>query len=254
MREWLIEHLKFPQRTVLEKKVPKKAFFTQADLTPSEKDLFTSQIEGIYLLSLMNQQSVNIPAHLTEEIHYAEVIWIYVQLRTSPNAHKIVKAMHRAMPNPIVLIAESPDKQLILSTCHKRLNKNNMTKIVADEPVLTRWFDPLDHSSAYLKLVEAISFPNLSFGNLFTLYDDVHNWLQTEVLITKIGTLPSSPDNLDKINHMLSQIKNDESEINKLQQEQKKQLDFGEKMELHMTIKRLEQQVTLKLEEIKELY
>ncbi|WP_222119388.1 DUF4391 domain-containing protein, partial [Siminovitchia fortis] len=54
-------------------------------------------------------------------------------------------------------------------------------------------------------------------------------------------------------NSGLFEIKDDEGEIYKLQQEQKKQLDFGEKMELHMKIKRLEQQITSKLEKIKEL-
>ncbi|WP_186304244.1 hypothetical protein, partial [Staphylococcus epidermidis] len=82
----------------------------------------------------------------------------------------------------------------------------DITKIVADEPVLTEWFDPADQSSAYIKLAEAISIPNLSFESLFAFYQDIHNWLQAAVLIKQIGTLPSSPDNLDKINHMLSQI------------------------------------------------
>ncbi|WP_398573487.1 DUF4391 domain-containing protein, partial [Staphylococcus epidermidis] len=71
--------------------------------------MFSSEIEGFYLLSLMNQQSINIPAYITEEIHYTEVIWIYVQLRKTSNSSRIVKSIHRAMPNPIVLIAESPD-------------------------------------------------------------------------------------------------------------------------------------------------
>ena len=69
LREWAIEKFEIPQRTVLNRKVPKKTFFSQGDLSKKEKELFTSQIEGIYLLSVMNRQSMNISPYQSEEHH-----------------------------------------------------------------------------------------------------------------------------------------------------------------------------------------
>jgi hypothetical protein len=253
MREWFIQRLEIPARTVLNRKIPKKAFFTQADLSTSEKDLFTSQIEGIYLLSVMNQQSMNISVYQTDEINYAEVVWIYVKLRTSQNTNRIVSAVHKSIPNPVALIMESLDKEVLMSTCHKRLNKNDVTKVVVDRPVVTKWFKPMEEAGAYNKLLDVLIISKLSFENLYSTYDDVHQWLECEEAISQVGKMPSSKESREEVVNVLSKMQENRKEIERLQQEQKGQLDFGVKMDLHMKIKRQEQQVNVQLQQIKEL-
>lgn len=252
LREWLIRRLEIPARTVLNRKIPKKAFFTQADLSTAEKELFTSQIEGIYLLSVMNQQSMNIPVYHTDEFHYAEVVWIYVQLRSAQNTNRIVSAIHKSIPNPVALILESLGDGVRLSTCHKRRNKNELTKVVVDQFVITEWFQPRAQDGAYNKLLDALTISKLSFENLYNIYDDVHQWLKCEEVILLEGTIPSA-ENREKVVNVLRLIQESRKEVERLQQEQKGQLDFGAKMDLHMIIKRLENQVSVQLQQIKEL-
>jgi hypothetical protein len=253
LREWLIQRLEIPARTVLNRKIPKKAFFTQADLSTSEKDLFTSQVEGIYLLSVMNQQSTNIPVYQTDDVNYAEVVWIYVKLRAAQNMNRIVSAVHKSIPNPVVLIMEFLEKKIIMSTCHKRLNKNDVSRVVVDQPIITEWFQAKEVDGAYNKLLDNLSISKLSFENLYSIYHDVHQWLECEEAIPLVDTMPTSAEKREQIINALIKLGENKKEIEQLQQEQQGQLDFGAKMDLYMKIKRQEKQVSVQLQQIKEL-
>ena len=253
MREWLINRLKIPLRTVLNRKIPKKAFLTQADLSPVEKELFTAQVEGIYLLSVMNQQSTNIPIYKDDEFHYAEVVWVYVEIRASKNLNKIIGAVHKSIPNPVVLIMGSSDGQILLSTSHKRLNKNDKTKVVADQPTVTEWFNPTEDNTEYSKLLNSLAVSNLSFENLHSTYEDIHQWIKSGEVIQMIGALPSAKDKRNETISILSNVQIQLKEVEQLKLEQKGQIVFGAKMDLHIKLKRLEQQISTELQKIREL-
>lgn len=253
MREWLINRLEIPSRTVLNRKIPKKAFFTQADLSSSEKELFTAQIEGIYLLSVMNQQSTNIPVYQDGEFHYAEVVWIYIELRTSKDFKRIIAAVHKSIPNPVVLIIGSSEGQILLSTSHKRLNKNEKTKVVVEQPTVTEWFNPTEDETEYFKLLNSLAVSNLSFENLHSIYEDIHQWIRCEEVIQLLETLPTRKDKREEVVNLLSNVQKQRNEVEQLKLEQKGQLDFGAKMDLHMKMKRYEQQINSHLMQIKEL-
>ncbi|KKC55562.1 hypothetical protein OA45_01787 [Bacillus sp. UMTAT18] len=253
MREWLINRLQIPQRAVLNRKIPKKAFFTQADLSASEKEMFTSQIEGIYLLSVMNQQSMNIPIFQDDEFNYAEVVWIYVELRTDKNINRIIGAVHKSIPNPVVLIMSSSEGHILLSTSHKRLNKNDKTKVVVEQPTITDWFNPNEGSTVYSILLNSLVVSNLSFENLYSIYEDIQQWIKCEEVIRLVGKIPTSKDKREEVINTLNNVQKHFKDVEQLQLEQKGQVDFGEKMELHMKIKRQEQQINLHLQQIREL-
>lgn len=253
MREWLINRLEIPPRTVLNRKIPKKAFFTQADLSTSEKEMFTSQIEGIYLLSVMNQQSMNIPIYQDEEFNYAEVVWIYVEIRKDKNINRIIGAVHKAIPNPVVLIVGSSEGQILLSTSHKRLNNNDKTKVVVEQPTVTDWFKPREDNITYSKLLNALKVSKLSFENLYSIYEDIHQWIKCEKVIQLVGVIPTSKDKREEAVNILSNLQKHRKEVECLQLEQKGQLDFGAKVDLHMKIKREEQEIHTQLQQMKEL-
>lgn len=253
MREWLINRLQIPQRAVLNRKIPKKAFFTQADLSTSEQEMFTSQIEGIYLLSVMNQQSTNIPIYQDDEFNYAEVVWIYVELRTDKNINRIIGAVHKSIPNPVVLIMSSSEGQILLSTSHKRLNKNDKTKVVVEQPIMTDWFYPQEEDTAYYELLNALVVTNLSFENLHSVYDGIHQWIRCEEVIQLLGVIPISSEKCEEAVNILSTVQKYRKDVEQLQLEQKGQVDFGAKMDLHMKIKRQEQKINTHLMKIKEL-
>jgi Domain of unknown function (DUF4391) len=253
LRDWAIEQFEIPQRTVLNRKVPKKTFFSQGDLSKKEKELFTSQIEAIYLLSVMNRQSMNIASYQSEEHHYAEVVWIYVQLRSNEHVVRIIQAIHKSIPNPVVLIVESHEQEWLLSTCHKRLNKNNPTKVVMDEPLLTGWFHPKSTNNSYERLLNAFKCSNQSFINLYKFYDDLNRWIQCSPIIEWIESFPTESEKRDLIISKVTDIYGKKSHLEELKQKQNQVLDFGTKMELHIEMKQIEANIQSLISELKEL-
>lgn len=253
MREWVINRLEMPPRTVLNRKIPKKAFFEQADLSLAEKELFIGKVEGIYLLSVMNQESINTPIYKDEEFYYAEIIWVYVELRTSKDFKKISSAVHKSIPNPVVLVLSSSEGKILLSTSHKKINKNNKAKIVIEQPIFTEWFIPFREDTEYSKLLNLLIATNLSFENLYEIYQDIHQWIRCEETIQLVGTLPTSKDKREEVIFILNNIQKQRKEIEYLKITQKGQLDFGAKMKLNIEIKKCEQQLDLNIQKVKEL-
>lgn len=242
-----------PKRTILNRKIPKKAFFSEADFSSAEKELFTSQVDGIYLLSVMNQQSMKIQAYQTKELHYAEVVWVYVKIRSKDKNNRIAQVVHKAIPNPVVLVMESPEGDILLSACHKRLHKMDVAKVVLEEPVITNWFQPRNEEDLYTQLLDVLMMTKLSFDHLYHFYDDIYQWLRCEEVVLLVNDFPKNTENRDDVVEALDDIRQNQNEITRLENEQKGQLDFGIKMDLHMKIKRQEQQVEQKLQKIKEL-
>ncbi|WP_215142164.1 DUF4391 domain-containing protein [Exiguobacterium qingdaonense] len=250
MKEWLIHRLQIPQRAVLNRKIPKKAFFTQANLSKSEKEMFTSQIESIYLLSVMNEQSMNIPVYQVDEFNYSEVVWIYVELRDMKNINRIIGTIHKAIFNPVVLVLSSPEGHFLMSTSHKRLNKNDKTKVVVDQPTKTDWFNPQEDDTPYTKLMNSLFVSNLSFESLYSIYEDIQQWIKCEEVIRLVGKLPSCKDKRDQVINLLNIVQECSREIARLHQVLEDQINFGRKIEIHMKIKNMEKSKCVKLNEI----
>jgi hypothetical protein len=147
----------------------------------------------------------------------------------------------------------SAEGQILLSTSHKRLNKNDKTKVVFEQPTITDWFMPQEDDTAYSKLLNVLVVSNLSFENLHSVYDDIDQWIRCGELIQLLGIIPTSKDKRDEAIDLLSNVQKHQKEGEQLQLEQKGHLDFGAKMNLHMKIKRLEQEINIQLQQIREL-
>lgn len=252
MKDWLIKKLGFPSRSIVNRRIPKKTFFNQG-LSSKVREMFTSQIEGIFLLSISNQDVMNLPPYKDENRNYSEVFWIYLELRTTKNIHRIIEAVHETLPNPSVLILYN-ESSIMISTCHKRLNKNNEHKVVIDTPINTPWFTShVENEEEYLKLLNLISVSNLSLENMYLFYDDLQQWLICTKMIPLLGRMPGDKGNRKLILENLNEIENYQQTINHLKSRQKEELEFGVKMEFHINIKHFENKKKQHLQVLKEL-
>ena len=154
----------------------------------------------------MNQQSTNIPIYQNDEFDYAEVVWIYVELRTTKNINRIIGSIHKSIPNPVVLVIGYLESQVLLSTSHKRLNKNDKTKVIAEQTNITDWFKPKEADIAYSNLLSSLVVSNLSFENFHSLYEDIHQWIRCEEVIQLVGSIPTSTDKREEAINILNNV------------------------------------------------
>lgn len=252
MRKLLINQLNFPSSTIVNRHIPKKSFFDNANLTSSEINLFTADIEGIYLLSVMKPDQLNVAPYKTDDIFYAEVYWIYVNLRDDINKQRIAAAIHRAFPNPVVIIFSREDQLISISTAHKRLNKLDDTRTVLEEVALTDWFHSESLNKNYAQLLLNITSENLTQENIYQFYDDINKWIKVEPTIKLAGRLPEKPERNTAISilEIIGSLKN---KIMELEKEEKNQISFGEKMQVHMKKKKIKIKIKDQIERLKEL-
>ncbi|WP_101841933.1 DUF4391 domain-containing protein [Halobacillus sp. Marseille-P3879] len=253
MRKELIAKLQMPKRTVLNRNIPKKQFYEQAELSNQEKELIKDDIESIYLLSICRQDTLNVPKYVEEDLHYEEIYWVFVSLKSTKRFEKVCKAIHRAFPNPVVLVCSNAGQEIAVSTGHKRLNQNVSSKSVVEELNLSPFIDPYSHDEGVVRFIERLSFPSLSHQNLYLFYDDLSKATEASQIISLIGSYPSKELSLLDSTRVIKEINLNAEELLRLKKEHDDQTDFGEKMNTHIKVKQEETKKEKLINQLKEL-
>lgn len=242
-----------PQKTIFNRKIAKKQFHEQGQLKAAEKELFTTEIESIYLLSICKQDTLNVPKFVNSDRRYEEIYWLLVSFKSTKRFERMINIFHKVMPNPIVVLATDDNENLSVSTAHKRLNQNDETKVVVENVTNSPWINLTDEGEAVQRFIGRINFNNLSYSNLYSFYDSVNSAIRMSSLIEQIQKYPNIGVSSDELIPLIDSLEDTNRNINQLQELQKEQLDFGEKMELHMKIKKYKQEEDRVLIRIKEL-
>lgn len=253
MRDQLISLFQMPQRTIFNRKIAKKQFHEQGQLTTAEKELFTTEIESIYLLSICKQDTLNVPKFVNNDRCYEEIYWLLVSFKSIKRFERMINIFHKVMPNPIVVLATDDNDNISISTAHKRLNQNDETKVVVENVTNSPWIHLSDESEAIQRFIGRLHFINLSYSNLYDFYDSVNSAVRMSSLIEQIQKYPKIGVSSDELIPLMDSLDDTNMNINQLQLLQKEQLDFGEKIEIHMKIKKIEQEEDQVLIRIKEL-
>lgn len=252
LKDELIKRLNFPAKSVVNRILAKEIITQSGDLTPKEKDYFVSEIERVYVLSVLNEQSTNISVFKTELYRYEEVICLFVQLRSSQRTEQLIKLFHGIFPNPVLLIFHSPESELLFSTSHKRLNQQDDSKVLDDKIHSTDWFK-LSVQQEYNQFLDSMNFSNLPFSDLYKLYKSMDDNIQLTKAIKQIAVFPDPSKNKETILRKLGIIDELQYSILSFLKNKKKAIEFNEKMEWHIKIKKVEKQLETEKEELKEL-
>ncbi|MBM7697528.1 DUF4391 domain-containing protein [Salimicrobium jeotgali] len=249
----MIEKLQMPKRTVLNRNIPKKQFYEQAELSNKEKELIKDDIESVYLLSICRQDTLNVPKYVDEDLHYEEIYWVFVSLKSTKHFEKVCKTIHRAFPNPVVLVCSNAGQDIAVSTGHKRLNQNVSSKSVVEELSLSPFIDPYSHDEGTARFIERLNFRSLSHQNLYIFYEDISKATEASQIISIIGSYPRSEQSLLDSTRVIKEINLNLKELLRLKKEHNDQTDFGEKMNIYMNIKQVEAKKEQLLNQLKEL-
>ncbi|GER70808.1 hypothetical protein BpJC7_21110 [Weizmannia acidilactici] len=90
----------------LKRKLDKKLFYEQADLSPKEKNVLAKQVERIELTYLLTPATIYIQLFHNEEYQHEGIMFMTVQLRAQTTEQQITvleTMIHGALPNPVIL-------------------------------------------------------------------------------------------------------------------------------------------------------
>ena len=224
--------LKIPNSCFIGNTIYKKLFYESADLSTSDKSLFTDTISKITWIYCLKPETINIPAYKDEVRDYPEIEVIEVLVHKDYKLKRIAEIIMRTIPYPMVLIFKLEAKRK-LYVAHQRTNQNDSSKNTIEEFIATDWLE--SDSALFAKL----DIKQMRFANFYALYSDIVDTIS----IYNLSTIIPTDDNITgaEARELSAQIEDIEQEITSLRAKLKKETQFNRKMELNIEIKRLGQ-------------
>ena len=129
----LLEVLHIP--TLSKQRVPVKTLIEQLQPTPENKRLIESHVASIYLVSLLNEQTIRYRAYKDDDYSYQVIYVLQIALKKDDQLADLTSQLHIAFPEPTLLLLEHSGKEWI-SVAPKRINKLDPTKTVLEDNVV----------------------------------------------------------------------------------------------------------------------
>ncbi len=223
--------LNIPDSCFIGSTIYKKLFYENANLSSSDKYLFSDIIDKIVWLYCLKPETINVQAYMDEVREYPEIEVIEVIVNKDYGLNRIAEIIMRAIPYPMLLIFKHEDKRRFY-VAHQRTSQSDSSKNTIEEFISTDW---LGKDSA---LFTKLDIKQMRFTNLYTLYSDIVD----AISIYNISAIMPTNDKITgaEARELSAKVEDIEQKIANLRSKLKKETQFNRRMELNIEIKRLE--------------
>lgn len=115
-------------------RVPVKALEEQLEADSKQKKILTKHIASMYLVSLLNEQTVRIRAYSDENYSFQAIYVFEIELKANDQLTEFTELVHSAFPESTLLVLKYKDTTYI-SGGSKRINKQDKTKTVIEDSI-----------------------------------------------------------------------------------------------------------------------
>lgn len=211
----LLERLEIP--TLQKQRIPVKTLIEQLQPTPENKKLIESHVGSIYLVSLLNQQTIHYRPYKDDDYSYQAIYVLQITLKKPDQLTDLSIQLHSAFPEPTLLLFEYGENKW-MSAASKHINKLDATKTVLDDVVVQQVDNKLD-----------ISLKHLSATDLKDYYTQIVQLTYKIGVYNVIHIFPTQ--NMDYKN-VIKEYQQITSNINTLKEQYKKATMKSEKMDI----------------------
>lgn len=212
----------FPEKSLVNRNIPKTKFYEHAHITSGVKEAFVNQIQQITWAYKLSPETTNLSA--TKGVNEIEVF--NLQLKTPVLAEDVLLSIDKAIPHPIIYQLLFEDKIRIV-LAYKRMNESDESKWVVKQYFSTDWFTLAEAESTKQSLPIAI--------NMGGLYEQMLKSLMH--IKTHVGE--SLKDQTERFNHITQKQK----EIAQLQIKMRNEKQFNRKVAMNEQLKTLQTQL-----------
>lgn len=211
----LLEKLEIP--TLQKQRIPVKTLIEQLQPTPENKRLIESHVGSIYLVSLLNQQTIHYRPYKDDDYSYQAIYVLQITLKKPDQLTDVSIQLHSAFPEPTLLLLDYGENEW-MSAAPKHINKLDATKTVLDDVVVQQVDNKLD-----------ISLKHLSATDLKDYYTQIVQLVYKIGVYNVIHIFPTR--NLDYKN-VIKEYQQITSNINILKEQYKKATMKSKKMDI----------------------
>ena len=234
----VIAALSLPPEARVDQRVPKKLLVENGAPTATDRRQINEGIEELLWLAALKPTTIGVPEYRDDVREYLEIAILSLTLRPNAKAGRLVELIHRAIPYPLLLVAEQLDK-MTLSAAHKRWSQGEAGKTVLDDAITL--CDLVEHAatSAFLDSLSLAAQPR---SHLLALYQGWINCIEAFQAARITGRFTPSNNSegaaarreaLMEYDRMMRQILN-------MRAQAERESQISRRVDLNLKIKKLE--------------
>lgn len=237
----VIRALALPGEARVDQRVPKKLLLEVGAPTATDKRRIQDGIEELIWVAALKPTNIGVPAFRDAVREYLEIAVLTVTFRSETKPARLIELVHRAIPYPLVLLAETGDT-VCLSLAHKRWSQGEGGKVVIEELRCTAPFKPDAPTAEQTPFLASLAVANLPNNNLFTVYQGWMDRLAAleAAQITGRFAPAESADRAAAMRDGLDNYTRIQRDIAILRAQAEKEKQIPRQVELNLAIKRLQ--------------
>ena len=243
----ILDEFGLPEKAKVNKIIPKKTIYENSELKKSEQELIKDSIEKIIWEYSLKESNINIEKYADNGYEYIEVEFFTVIMRTEKNYREIGEILQKTIPYPMVIIFEFKEK-IALNCAMKRVNKQDNTKMIIEENIISEDINVNKISENFYKLLEEINIKKLSFKNFYEFYKGIYDKIVLYNLSCVTGKYDEMQDS-KKAQENIELYKEIEGNIEVIKNKMKKEDQLNKRVEIGLELEKLRK----KLDGIKSL-
>jgi len=118
-------------------KIPIKTIIEQLNPGAQDKKLLESHVASVYLISLLNEQTIRVRHYKDDHYSFYAIYVLKVKLKKPDSISDVVRMLHNTFPESTLLLIDD-GKVNYISGASKRINKNDNTKTVVEDIVISK--------------------------------------------------------------------------------------------------------------------
>lgn len=248
----LYEKMNIPSSCEVGNTIFKKLFYENANMSSSDKEIFTNHIDKIVWKYSFKEENLNIKGYKTDELEYEEIAVIEVLLNNDKKYKRIAEIIQNTIPYPLILVFVSEDR-ILLNTASKRINKVDISKNTVEDYIYSSWINFSNLNDNEEKFLQSLNIREFSFINIYKFYCSFVEKVKMFNASAVTGDFESLKNkDIEEVNTLNIQIESLNIEIEKLRGELKKEQHFNKRVDINIKIKKMESKRNNLIEKLKE--
>lgn len=237
----LLDALALPTDARVDQRVPKKLLLEQGAPTAADKRQITGGIEEMFWIAALKPTNIGVPEYRDAVREYLEIAVLTIVLRPAAKPTRLVELIHRAIPYPVVLVAEQDDT-VGLSLAHKRWSQGEAGKTVLDGDVVAVEWNHEIHDKHERDFLAAIALARQPGSHLQAVYEGWTACIMAlaAARITGAFAVPDTADRAVALRDGLDAHGRLNRELAALRATAERERQLNQRVELNLEIKRLE--------------
>jgi hypothetical protein len=237
----LLDALDLPATAMLEKRVPKTLLLEHGAPTPADKRQINEGIEQLIWVAALKPTTIGVAEYRDELREVLEIAVLRLTLRATAKARRLIELVHRAVPYPVLLIAEQ-GSSVGLSAAQKRWSQAEAGKTVLEGDVITVEWDADQDAERWHGFCAALALGQQPRINLQALYQ---GWIDTLMAlqaahVTGAFAVASTAEQAGLRQGALQECTRLGREIARLRATAAKEKQMARRVDLNLELKRLE--------------